>query len=65
MSKIKAADDRCPEVVIGRVHRREVEMRVSMAMIWLPLVARYLTVVLVLFSRDDFVRGPRTAYLPA
>lgn len=39
MSKIKAADDRCPEVVIGTVHRREVvEMRMSsMAMIWLPL----------------------------
>ena len=38
MSKIKAADDRCPEVVIGTVHRRrEVEVRVSMAMmIWLP-----------------------------
>lgn len=29
MSKIKAADDRCPEVVIGRVHGREVEMRMS------------------------------------
>lgn len=29
MSKIKAADDRCPEVVIGTVHRREVEMRIA------------------------------------
>ena len=41
MSKIKAADDRCPEVVIGTVHRREVEMLMrmsSMAMIWLALV---------------------------